>query len=178
MKTFLKKYLTEEQLAELTAKYVAANPGATELPVYISKQRLDEVLAQKKTADEASIAVTKELEEFKKNQQGTIDAAVKMAVDAANAEHTKVIDAMKLDAEATEKIYKAKGRSVKAIKALIDPSKKLDDELARLQKEEAYLFGDGDIPGGTGKQGKKETPKEEKELEAMRKAVGIPTKDA
>ena len=51
MKEFLKKFLSEEQLKSVEDAYMKANPDAKGLPVYISKNRLDEVLGQKKDAE-------------------------------------------------------------------------------------------------------------------------------
>lgn len=173
MKNFLKKYLSEEALKEVEQKYIADHPEAKELPVYISKARLDEVLGQKKTVEQSFETykgeTAKTIEELKQGQAKAIEEAVK----AAQAESTKTIDALKKDFEVTEAIRNVKGKNVKAIKALIDPEKKLDDELARLQKDEAYLFETvaGSLPTGTGKEGS--TSSAEKELAQMRAAVGI-----
>jgi uncharacterized membrane-anchored protein YhcB (DUF1043 family) len=59
-----------------------------------------------------------------------------------------------------EKLITAKAKNVTAVKALLDPTKLGDDlagldaEIARLQKDEAYLFGEGTAPGaGTGAEG-------------------------
>ena len=162
MKNFLKKYLSEDALRELESKYIAENPEAKELPVYISKSRLDEVLNQKRAAEQAA-------ETLKQEQAKAIEEAVR----AAQAESNKTIEALKKDYEVAEAIRNARGRNVIAIKALINPEKKLDEELTRLQKEEAYLFETNteDIPNGTGKSGSSGSA--EKELAQMRAAVGI-----
>lgn len=162
MKNFLKKYLSEDTLKELESKYIAENPEAKELPVYISKSRLDEVLNQKRAAEQTA-------ETLKQEQAKAIEEAVK----AAQAESNRTIEALKKDYEVAEAIRNVKGRNVIAIKALINPEKKLDEELTRLQKEAAYLFetNNEDIPNGTGKSGSSGSAKEE--LAQMRAAVGI-----
>ena len=163
MKNFLKKYLSEEQLTDLEAKYKTENPEAKELPVYISKARLDEVLTQKK---ELETQLTTE-------KSGSAQALEQAKTDWETAKASE-IETLKKDFNTTEAIYKAKGRNVKAIKALIDPEKKVDEEIARLVKDEAYLFqAEDSLPEGTGK--KTETGKEDKDAEqrAMRLAVGL-----
>ena len=162
MKNFLKKYLSEDALRELESKYIAENPEAKELPIYISKSRLDEVLNQKRAAEQAA-------ETLKQEQAKAIEEAVR----AAQAESNKTIEALKKDYEVAEAIRNVKGRNVIAIKALINPEKKLDEELTRLQKEATYLFetNNEDIPNGTGKSGSSGSAKEE--LAQMRAAVGI-----
>lgn len=168
MKEFLKKYMSAESLQALEDAYVQANEGAKGLPVYISKSRLDEVLGQKK-----------KLEEDLQAAQDGLEPAKKAAVDAALAEqktsHDKIVAGLKRDIELNEAIYKAKGKNAKAIRALIDPEKPVDEEIARLQKDEGYLF-DGDdegLPEGTGKHGAGGASAEEQRAAMMRKAVGI-----
>ncbi len=174
MKDFLKKYLTAEQLQELETKYIAEHSDAKSLPVYISKERLDEVLTKKKTAEEASQLAVKALEDAKKEHKTVIDAEVTKAVEAANALKEQEISTLKLDGSITEAIYKAKGKNVKAIKALVDSSKDLAKEIERLKKEESYLFEDENhLPTGTGKRILNSDDPESKEEEAMKKAVGI-----
>ena len=173
MKNFLKKYLTDDQLKELETKYITEHPEAKELPVYISKTRLDEVIGQKKTAEDLVTSHTATIKKIQDDQSKALDDAKK---DWEKVKGTE-IDTLKKDFETTEAIYKSKGRNVKAIKALIDPTKKIDEEITRLQKDEAYLFqsgkdGDG-LPPGTGKKEPTDAGNEEKENAAMRRAVGI-----
>jgi cell pole-organizing protein PopZ len=173
MKDFLKKYLTEEQLVDLEKKYLAEHPEEKGLPMHISKGRLDEVLGKKKAAEEAQSAAEKALKELQEKTASDIQAAVKAAQDAAEADKQAAIKTLQQDFAATEAIYKARGRNVKAIKALIDPTKKIEDEIARIRKSDSYLFDD-DIPDGTGKNGSGGGNQvADKELAAMRSAVGI-----
>lgn len=172
MKEFLKKYMSAEALIELENAYIAANEGAKGLPVYISKARLDEVLGQKKTAESKVAALEGEKSTWETGLQGKIDEAVKAATEALETEHAAALKAVQDGFAQSEAIYKAKGKNVKAIKALIDPAKKLDEEITRLQKSDPYLFED-DIPGGTGKAGSDGGSKEDQMLSQMRAAVGI-----
>lgn len=174
MKNFLKKYMTEEQLSDVTAKYIADHPGATELPTYISKARLDEVISKKDAAEQLAGQHATKIKDMETAHAAALATAKQEVTTAKDAE----IEALKKDFSVTEAIYGAKGRNVKAIKALIDPDKKVEDEIARLKKDEAYLFHSDnpadDIPGGTGKNGADGGGKgTEAEVAQMRKAVGI-----
>lgn len=163
MKEFLKKYLSEDQLGEIEKKYLANHQNEKGLPMHISKARLDEVLGKKKIAEDM-------LKELQDSSTADIQKAVKEAQDAAEKDKAN----MQKDFDITEAIYKAHGRNVKAIKALIDPSKKPSEEIEKLQKSDKYLFED-DIPGGTGKNtpGSDGAGGADKELAAMRAAVGV-----
>ncbi len=175
MKEFLKKFLNEEQMKMVEDAYKEANPDSKGLPVYISKARLDEVLAKQHTAESERDSLTKQLEDYKGGVQKQIDDAVKVAMDNAKIEQDKALQAQKTEFDLTEAIYKAQGRNVKAIKALINPDAPTADEIKRLQKEEPYLFvrpGD-DIPSGTGKKGPDDASNNQKEIDAMRRAVGL-----
>ena len=173
MKNFLKKYMSEEALSDVTAKYIAEHPGATELPTYISKSRLDEVIGKKDAAEQLANQHAGKIKDMETAHAAALAAAKQEVTTAKDAE----IEALKKDFSVTEAIYGAKGRSVKAIKALIDPDKKIEDEIARLKKDEAYLFHsddpNDDIPGGTGKDGTGGKPNSDAEIAQMRKAVGI-----
>lgn len=173
MKNFLKKYMSEEALSDVTAKYIAEHPGATELPTYISKDRLDEVIGKKNAAEQLANQHATNIKNMEKAHAAALEAARTEVTTAKDAE----IENLKKDFSVTEAIYGAKGRNVKAIKALIDPSKKVEDEIARLKKDEAYLFHTDeptdDIPAGTGKKGSGGGNDSEAEAAQMRRAVGI-----
>ena len=177
MKEFLKKYLSEEALKQLEEDYKKANPDAQGLPVYIGKKRLDEVLDKEKAAKAEADTLRKENENLKNSNQAAIDEAVKKAKAEAEEASKQALEAQKKEYETDNYILKEKGKNVKAIRALIDPAKKLEDEIARLKKDESYLFDipgdDHDVPPGTGKQGADKVNEQEKELNAMRKAVGL-----
>lgn len=177
MKEFLKKYLSEEALKQLEEDYKKANPDAQGLPVYVGKKRLDEEIDKKKAIQVELDTIKKEIETLKTSNQTAIDEAVKKAKEEAEEANKKALEEQKKLYETDNLILKEKGKNVKAIKALIDPSKKLEDEIARLKKEESYLFDlpgdDDDVPPGTGKKNGDKTKEAAKELEDMRKAVGI-----
>lgn len=177
MKEFLKKYLSEEALKQLEEDYKKANPDAQGLPVYVGKKRLDEEIDKKKAIQAELETIKKENENLMKSNQSAIEEAVKKAKAEAEEASKKALEEQKRVYETDNYILKEKGKNTKAIKALIDPNKKLEDEIARLKKDESYLFdlpGDNDdLPGGTGKKGGNKTDEKAKELEAMRKAVGI-----
>lgn len=176
MKKFLQKYgVSEEVLTALLEAYKKdGHADATDLPEYIGKSRFDEVNGKLKTSEKKVTDLEKQIADLQKGG----DEAVKAAVTAKETElkdlHQKEIDSIKRDYAMDTAILKAHGKNAKAIKALIDPEKKLEDEIARLQKDEAYLFDvEDDIPGGTGKKGGNGGKSSDKELEAMRAAVGI-----
>lgn len=176
MKKFLQKYgVSDEVLTALLEAYKKdGHADATDLPEYIGKSRFDEVNGKLKTSEKKVTDLEKQIADLQKGG----DEAVKAAVTAKETElkdlHQKEIDSIKRDYAMDTAILKAHGKNAKAIKALIDPEKKLEDEIARLQKDEAYLFdAEDDIPGGTGKKGGNGGKSSDKELEAMRAAVGI-----
>ena len=175
MKKFLQKYgLTEEQLSAVLEAYKKDHPEATELPEYIGKIRFDEVNTKLKTSESRVKDLEKQIEDLNKGGDAAVAAAVKAKEDELTAQFTKEKEALIRDHNMDSAIFKAHGKNAKAIKALIDPEKDLDEEIKRLQKDEAYLFEE-DIPGGTGKHGSDKKPGEvsDEEMDAMRLAVGV-----
>jgi DNA-binding transcriptional MerR regulator len=176
MKKFLQKYgVSEEVLTALLEAYKEdGHADATDLPEYIGKSRFDEVNRKLKTSEKKAADLEKQIADLQKGGDDAVKAAVTAKETELNEVHQKEIDSIKRDYAMDTAILKARGKNAKAIKALIDPEKKLEDEIARLQKDEAYLFeGEDDIPGGTGKKGGDGGKSSDKELEAMRAAVGI-----
>lgn len=175
MKKFLQKYgVSEEVLTALLDAYKKEHPEATELPEYIGKTRFDEVNGKLKTSEKKVTDLEKQIADLQKGGDDAVKAAVAAKETELKELHQKEIDSIKRDYAMDTAILKAHGKNAKAIKALIDPEKKLEDEIARLQKDEAYLFeGEDDIPGGTGKKGGDGGKSSDKELEAMRAAVGV-----
>ena len=176
MKKFLQKYgLTEEQInAVLEAYKNDGHADATDLPEYIGKTRFDEVNTAKKSAEKKITELEKQIEDLTKGGDAAVAAAVKKATDELTATFTAEKESLIKDHAMDVAIMQAHGKNAKAIKALIDPEKKLEEEIARLQKDEAYLFeANDDIPGGTGKSGGESGKSDDKELEAMRHAVGV-----
>lgn len=174
MKEFLKKYLSEEEITKLEDAYKAANPEAKGLPVYISKARLDEVLAKQHAAESERDTLKTENETLKQGNQQAIEKAVKEAQEAAKAAQDVALAEQKKDFDITEEIYKLQGKNVIAIKALMDKSKDYKAELKRIQEDAPYLFSQktDDLPDGTGKKGDKDS-NAENELTRMRQAVGV-----
>lgn len=176
MKKFLQKYgVSEEVLTALLEAYKKdGHADATDLPEYIGKSRFDEVNRKLKTSEKKAADLEKQIADLQKGGDDAVKAAVTAKETELNEVHQKEIDSIKRDYAMDTAILKARGKNAKAIKALIDPEKKLEDEIARLQKDEAYLFeGEDDIPGGTGKKGGEGGKSSDKELEAMRNAVGV-----
>lgn len=176
MKKFLQKYgVSEEVLTALLEAYKKdGHADATDLPEYIGKSRFDEVNRKLKTSEKKAADLEKQIADLQKGGDDAVKAAVAAKETELNEVHQKEIDSIKRDYAMDTAILKARGKNAKAIKALIDPEKKLEDEIARLQKDEAYLFeGEDDIPGGTGRNGGEGGKSSDKELEAMRNAVGV-----
>ena len=176
MKKFLQKYgVSEEVLTALLEAYKEdGHADATDLPEYIGKSRFDEVNRKLKTSEKKAADLEKQIADLQKGGDDAVKAAVTAKETELNEVHQKEIDSIKRDYAMDTAILKARGKNAKAIKALIDPEKKLEDEIARLQKDEAYLFeGEDDIPGGTGRNGGNGGKSSDKELEAMRNAVGV-----
>lgn len=176
MKKFLQKYgVSEEVLTALLEAYKKdGHADATDLPEYIGKSRFDEVNGKLKTSEKKVADLEKQIADLQKGGDDAVKAAVAAKETELKEAHQKEIDSIKRDYAMDTAILKAHGKNAKAIKALIDPEKKLEDEIARLQKDEAYLFeGEDDIPGGTGKKGGDGGKSSDKELEAMRAAVGV-----
>ena len=175
MEKFLKKFMSDDQFNAFKESYLKANPNAKDLPVFIGKERLDEVLA-KEHAAEASVAdLTKQLEDLKSAQQSSIDKAVKEANDAATKHEAEALEAQKKDFGITEAIWNAKGKNTKAIRALMDTTKDPKTELERIKKSDPYLFDApaDHLPDGTGRGSDGQGTKLDAEMQAMRKAVGI-----
>lgn len=176
MKKFLQKYgVSEEVLTALLEAYKKdGHADATDLPEYIGKSRFDEVNRKLKTSEKKAADLEKQIADLQKGVDDAVKAAVTAKETELNEVHQKEIDSIKRDYAMDTAILKARGKNAKAIKALIDPEKKLEDEIARLQKDEAYLFeGEDDIPEGTGRNGGEGGKSSDKELEAMRNAVGV-----
>ena len=176
MKKFLQKYgVSDEVINSLLEAYKKDHPDATELPEYIGKQRFDEVNGKLKDSEKKTKDLEKQIADLSKGGDEAVKAAVKAKEDELNAQFTKEKESLTKDHNMEVAIMQAHGKNTKAIKALIDPEKKLEDEIKRLQESDAYLFEDvdDDIPGGTGKKGDNSKEDDDKELEKMRHAVGV-----
>lgn len=172
MKKFLEQFLTSEQLTDVENAYKAKNPEAEGLPVYISKQRLDEEITKRKTAETNAANTKKEYENIPKDWKEQLDAK-DAEIATMQTNHAAALERAQRDASVDLEIYKARGRNVKAIKALIDPEKDINEELTRLKTSDPYLFGASRVKGT----GKDDNPGEGDEdglsIDKMRAAVGI-----
>lgn len=188
MRNFLSKYLTTEELNKLEEAYKSKNEGATGLPVYIPKSRFDEVDGKRKAAEqlvagfesekqkavkEATAAYAAIPEDWKKQ----LDDA-KSALETQKVAYEKQLKEASEAADVTAKIYESGARNVKAVRALLDSSKPIEEQLEALKTSDSYLFkgrgnkgtgkdgGDGDGNGSEGDKDKLSTAD-------MYRAVGI-----
>lgn len=172
MKEFLSKFLPAEKVQEILDAYKAKNTDATDLPTYIPKKRLDEVIAKR---DEIKAALEAIPADWKTKLDDLQDSLTKEQGARAKAEANAA--AFQADLSLSDKLHKVNARNFTAVKALIDPKKPVDEEIARLQKDEAYLFGAAKppLPKGTGKGGdgdKEEPPAFD--MNKARVAMGLP----
>lgn len=157
MRKFLEKFLTPEQLTTVTDAYKAKNPGESDLPLFIPKSRLDEEITKRKGLEE-------QVNGFEAAKKQAVDEAVKslneklkaipedwkQQIETAKAETEKV----KKSSEVTIKIHEAGARNVTAVKALIDETKPIDEELKRIRTSDPYLFSKASsVEKGTGSKG-------------------------
>lgn len=140
---------------ELAAKAEAAS--LKELGGYVEKAKHEEIVEENKTLKKSVADRDKQLDDLKKSS-GDNEALKKQIEDlqAANAEqkkaHDKEMAALKLDNAIDAALTAAGAKNGKAVKALIDVSRvklgedgKLtgwDDQLAAIQKSDAYLFAE------------------------------------
>lgn len=62
-------------------------------------------------------------------------------IEALKAENSQALEALKRDNETDLKIYKAKARNIKAVRANLDLDGDIDAQLKELKEKEPYLFG-------------------------------------
>lgn len=178
--------MNAEEVDKIEAAFKAKNSGASELPIYIPKTRFDEVSAKKQEAEKTiegfeaakSKAVEDALSKYKDVPNDWKEQIQKLQNDitAQKTEYEGKLVAAAKSAEVSEKLYGAGVRNVKAVKALIDDTKPIDDEIARIKTSDPYLFkggsykgtgkGEGDDGEGKGKDNNLSTAK-------MYAAVGI-----
>lgn len=194
MRKFLSQFLSATQIEEIEKAFKEKNPDSNGLPTYIAKSRLDEEIGKRKTAEdaaknfeaekakaikEASDALTSKLTE---EWTGKLTAAQEEATKLKTEYEGKLTAAQKT-AEVSAKIYESGARNVKAVRALLDDTKPIDDQLKALKESDSYLFnsnsglgkgtgkGDGDH-GGEGDDKGKDDGKIP--VSKMYEAVGIP----
>lgn len=200
MRKFLSKFLDTAKVEEIVGAYKAKNEGAEDLPVYIPKARFDEkntalTEAEKKIADfekdktaaikAATAPLEAKLKEIPEDWQQQLTNA-QTALETQKTEYEGKLAAATAEADRTAKIYGSGARNIKAVRALLDDTKPIDEQLNALKESDPYLFhknglgkgtGKGDEDhGGEGDDGGKSTDK--LSSEAMYRAVGlVPPKD-
>lgn len=199
MRKFLSKFLDAAKIDEIVTAYKAKNEGAEDLPVYIPKSRFDE-------KNDALNEANKKIEGFEKEKSDAIKAATEpleaklkdipedwkqQLTDAQEALKTQKSDyegklaAASAEADRTVKIYGSGARNVKAVRALLDDTKPIDEQLKALKESDPYLFHAGGLGKGTGKgddghggEGDDGHGSDKLSTDAMYRAVGlVPPKD-
>lgn len=181
MRKFLSQFLSNEEIDRIEAAYKEKNSDATGLPVYISKSRLDEEISKRKNAEEKTAQAIKDVEDKYKDipqdwSKQLEDA--KSALATQKTEYEAQLANTKKEADVAAAIYENGGKNPKAIRALIDMAKPVQEELARVKKSDPYLFKESFIGGkGTGKDGEDGNggagTTGELSLEKMYAAVGL-----
>lgn len=159
MRKFLQKFMSEEDLNRLEAAYKAENEGANGLPTYIPKSRFDEVDGKRKAAEaqvanfeaDKQKAVEEALKDIPKDWKEQLANATK-ALNDQKTEYEAKLAAQTKSANIVAKLYEAGARNVKAVQALLDDSKPIDEQITALKASDGYLFG-GIGEKGTGKSG-------------------------
>lgn len=190
MRKFLSQFLSAEQVDEIEKAFKNKNPDSSRLPEYVSKTRLDEEIGKRKTAEESLQAAEREktkaikeatspleeqLKAIPKDWKEQLDAAKKAAEDAKTEYEGKLVAAQK-DADISSKIYASGARNVKAVKALLEEDKPVEDQLKALKESDPYLFGRSGMGKGTGRGSDSDTnPPDPDNLsqDAMYRAVGL-----
>ena len=165
MRSFLSKFMDAAEIDKLEEAYKAKNPNVAALPIYIPKSRFDEKVGQLDEANDkikrfetekaaAIKAATKPLEEQLKAiptdwQQQIDNMKQELATQKADYE-SKLAEAEKA-ADVTAKLYEAGARNIKAVRALIDDSKPIEEQITGLKASDPYLFTVSGIGKGTGK---------------------------
>lgn len=184
MRTFLSKFLDAATLANVEEAYKAKNPEATGLPIYIPKTRFDEVSAKLKTAEDTLKGVPIDwstqlsgLQEQLKNKSVEYE---KQLADQ-KSEYESKLAAAGAESARTAKVYGAGARNVKAVMALLDLDKDIDEQLTALRQSDPYLFNESNVPKGTGKgdgnhggEGDDKGTNTKLSSDDMYRAVGIP----
>lgn len=194
MRKFLSKYMDATAVDQLEAAYKEKNPDAKGLPEYIPKSRFDEksgalTEAEKKIANfekeknDAVAAAVKPLQDKLKDIPDDWQQQLKAAQDALETQKTEYegkLTAASNEASVMAQIYGSGARNVKAVRALIDVTKPIDEQLKELRKSDAYLFnsrsskGTGKGDDSHGGEGDEEgSGGQDISVNAMYRAVGI-----
>ena len=165
MRKFLSKFLDTAKIEEIVDAYKAKNEGAEDLPVYIPKSRFDEKNSELLEANKKISNFEKEKSEAVKAATAPLEAKLKEipedwqqqitdannATEALRTEYEGKLAAASEEADRTAKIYGSGARNVKAVRALLDDTKPIDEQLKALKESDPYLFNKGSLGKGTGK---------------------------
>lgn len=184
MLQFLKSFLSEEEISKVEAAYKAKNPDSKGLPTYIPQYRFTEKeneITQLKSTHAQALAA--ETAKYKDYMAPDAVATLKQELEAQKKATTDAQSAIAI----VEKIYALKPRSVdtvKAVRALMDPTKPVDDELKRIAEANPHFFGEdkkpSGVPKGTGKTGEGDEGSKDgnkngvPDANALRRAMGLP----
>lgn len=149
MKKELISFGVTEELAEKVANSLKDS--------YVPKTQLDEKNAELETLKKSVKEHEKQLEELKKTAGNNEELTKQIAqLQAQNAEQKKAheveMNQLRLDNAISTALTTAGAKNMKAVRSLIDDSKLklgedgkvagLDDQIAALQKSDAYMFHD------------------------------------
>ena len=184
MLKFLSQFLEKAQLEAVEQAYKAKNTTATGLPVYISKARLDEEITKRKTAEDGIKAMEttkqKEIDEIAvklkaipEDWQQQITTAQE-EVKTTKADYEAKLTAANTDHDISIKILESGAKNSKAVRALLDSTKPVNEQLTALKKSDAYLFNKTRGASGTGRQEDSDDDKDEgMTTQKMYAAVGL-----
>lgn len=181
MRSFLSKFLETDKVDEIVNAYKEKNSGAEDLPIYIPKSRFDDKNTKLMEAEgkitnfENQLkAVQEQLKAIPEDWKQQIDDA-KTALETQKTEYEGKLTAAAAEADRTAKIYGSGARNIKAVRALLDDTKPIDEQLEALKKSDSYLFSSRGLSKGTGKSSDEEDTgsKEKITTEAMYRAVGL-----
>lgn len=165
MRKFLSKFLDTAKIDEIVEAYKAKNEGVDDLPVYIPKSRFDDkntalTDAEKKIADfekdkaaaikAATAPLEAKLKEIPEDWKEQLTTA-QNALETQKTEYEGKLAAATAEADRTAKIYGSGARNIKAVRALLDDTKPIDDQLTALKESDPYLFNASGLGKGTGK---------------------------
>lgn len=184
MRKFLSQFLSAAQIDEIEKAFKEKNPDSNGLPTYIAKSRLDEEISKRKAAEDATKNFESEKAKAVKEAEEKLTGEWKTKLEATKTEYEGKLTSAQKAADVSAKIYESGARNVKAVRALLDDTKPIDEQLKALKESDSYLFnsgsglskgtgkGDGDH-GGDGDDGKG-TNDDKIPVSKMYEAVGIP----
>ena len=165
MRKFLSKFLDAAKIDEIVEAYKAKNEGVEDLPVYIPKSRFDEKNTELTEANKKISGFEKEKSDAIKAATAPLEAKLKeipedwqqqltdaqTALETQKTEYEGKLAAASAEADRTAKIYGSGARNIKAVRALLDDTKPVDEQLTALKESDPYLFNASGLGKGTGK---------------------------